>query len=156
VDCVARSGLETRQEGDAELIQDLLRRMAENSADFTLTFRRLCEAAAGLAGDDGVRAEFTDPAAYDAWAAAWRQRLAVERRDPASRRIAMQRINPAYIPRNHLVEVALVAAVGGLDFGPFEDLLDAVTQPFEERPHHARYAMPPLPSERVQATFCGT
>jgi len=149
-------GLETRQEGDTELIQDLLHRMARNSADFTLTFRRLCEAAAGLAGDAHVRAEFTDPAAYDVWAAAWRQRLAVERRDPASRRIAMQRINPAHIPRNHLVEAALDAAVDGLDFGPFEDLLDAVTQPFEEHPRHARYAVPPLPSERVRATFCGT
>jgi uncharacterized protein YdiU (UPF0061 family) len=149
-------GLQTRQEGDAELTKDLLRRMAENSADFTLTFRLLCEAAADPAGDVSVRAEFTDPTAYDTWALEWRNRLALEHRDPESRRIAMWRVNPIYIPRNHLVEAALDAAVDELDFRPFEDLLEAVTEPFEERARHARYSAPPLPSERVQRTFCGT
>ena len=151
-----KMGLEARQEGDKELIQDLLRRMAENSADFTLTFRRLCEAAAGPAGDLSVRAEFTDPTAYDVWAVEWRKRLAMEHRDPESRRIDMQRVNPIYIPRNHLVEAALDAAVDRLDFGPFEDLLEAVIQPFEERPRYARYSVLPLPSERVHRTYCGT
>ena len=42
--------------------------MAANRADFTLTFRRLCDAAAGPAGDEGVRALFADPGAYDPWA----------------------------------------------------------------------------------------
>ena len=66
-------GLSAEREGDAALAQDLLRRMAENGADFTLTFRRLCDAAAGPEGDAAVRALFADPAAYDAWAARWRR-----------------------------------------------------------------------------------
>src|SRR6202789_857785 len=37
-------GLATSRNGDAALIQDLLTRMAANQADFTLTFRRLCDA----------------------------------------------------------------------------------------------------------------
>ena len=65
--------MSSEREGDAALAQDLLRRMAENGADFTLAFRRLCDAAAGPEGDAGVRALFTDPAAYDAWAARWRR-----------------------------------------------------------------------------------
>ena len=59
-------GLVTEREGDAALAVDLLKRMAENRADFTLTFRRLCDAAEGPEGDEGVRALFADPGAYDA------------------------------------------------------------------------------------------
>jgi uncharacterized protein YdiU (UPF0061 family) len=59
------------------MAQDLLERMAVNRADFTLTFRRLCDAAAGAEGDAGVRTLFADPVTYDTWAAAWRQRLGV-------------------------------------------------------------------------------
>ena len=151
----AKIGLASARNEDADLIQDLLQRMADGSADFTLTFRRLCDTA-GPEGDDGVRAEFTDPSAYDAWALEWRKRLAQEPGDTQSRREAMRRVNPAYIPRNHMVEAALDAAVERLDFGPFEQLLDAVTQPFTERPEHERFSVPPLPSERVQRTFCGT
>ena len=73
-------GLFTEREGDAELSQDLLTRMAANRADFTLTFRRLCDAAAGPEGDEGVRALFADPGAYDSWAAGWRRRLKEETR----------------------------------------------------------------------------
>ena len=46
--------------------------MAENGADFTLTFRRLSDAAAGPEGDAAVGALFAQPAAYDAWAVRWR------------------------------------------------------------------------------------
>ena len=42
--------------------------MAQNGADFTLTFRRLCEAAASPDADAGVRSLFTDPTAFDDWA----------------------------------------------------------------------------------------
>jgi len=65
-------------------------------------------------------------------------------------------VNPAYIPRNHLVEAALEAAVDRQDFGPFEELLEVVARPFEDRPGLERYAAPPEPGERVYQTFCGT
>ena len=59
-------GLTTERDGDTTLVNDLLKLMAENAADFTLTFRRLCDAAADPAADPAVRALFTDPAAFDA------------------------------------------------------------------------------------------
>jgi uncharacterized protein YdiU (UPF0061 family) len=147
-------GLTTEQEGDAALVQDLLQRMADNQADFTLTFRALCDATAGPEGDAVARALFTDPGAYDAWAPAWRQRLAAE--PAADRRAAMRATNPAFIPRNHLVEEAIVAAVAREDFQPFEALLAVVTRPFDDQPEAARYALPPRPEQRVLQTFCGT
>ena len=57
---------------DLSLAQDLLERMARNDTDFTLTFRRLCDAAASPDGDAAVRSLFTDPSAFDDWAARWR------------------------------------------------------------------------------------
>jgi uncharacterized protein YdiU (UPF0061 family) len=149
-------GLDTERKGDARLIQDLLDRMAANRADFTLTFRRLCDAAAGPDGDQGVRALFADPGAYDAWAAGWRRRLAEESVSGEARAAKMRMANPAFIPRNHLVEEAIEAATTRQDFQPFEQLLDVVCRPYDEGPNLERYASPARPEEYVRHTFCGT
>lgn len=152
----SKLGLLTEREGDAALAEDLLRRMGENEADFTLTFRRLCDAAVDRKGDTGVRALFADPGAYDGWAREWRLRLEMEGGEEQARAAAMRRVNPLVIPRNHLVEEALSAASERQDFQPFETLLEAVSRPFEEREGLERYATPARPEELVQATFCGT
>jgi uncharacterized protein YdiU (UPF0061 family) len=144
------------KESDLTLAEDLLGRMQANGADFTLTFRRLCDAATGPERDAGLRALFTDPTAYDAWAIGWRARLAEEPMAPAERQAAMRTVNPAIIPRNHQVEAAIKAAVEQGDLAPFEALLDATSRPFEERPGLDRYMLPPEPEERVLQTFCGT
>jgi uncharacterized protein YdiU (UPF0061 family) len=149
-------GLFTEREGDAALAEDLLQRMEANHADFTLTFRKLCDAAAGPDGDAGVRTLFADAGAYDGWAAGWRQRLQEEAEDGQARAASMRSVNPAFIPRNHLVEGALEAASGRQDFQPFEELLDVVSRPYEERPGLERYAMAARPEECVRQTFCGT
>jgi uncharacterized protein YdiU (UPF0061 family) len=149
-------GLFTEREGDAELIEDLLERMAAQRADFTLTFRKLCDAAVGPEGDEGLRALFADPGAYDTWAYRWRQRLKEEPGSDEARAAAMRAVNPAFIPRNHLVEAALEAAVWRQDYQPFEDLLDVVSHPYEDRPGLERYAAPARPEQVVSRTFCGT
>jgi uncharacterized protein YdiU (UPF0061 family) len=149
-------GLFTEREGDAELAEDLLERMAANRADFTLTFRRLCDAAAGPEGDAGLRALFAEPGAYDAWAVAWRRRLDEEAVSGQERAAAMRRASPAFIPRNHMVEAAIQAAVERQDFQPFEELLEVVSRPWEERPELEQYSKPARPEECVNQTFCGT
>ncbi len=151
-----KAGLLTEREGDADLLQDLLTLMAANGADFTLTFRGLCAAAAGPEGDAAVRALFEDGGAYDGWAARWRERLAAEPSDPAARAGAMRAVNPAVIPRNYLVEAALEAALERGDLGPFEELLAALEHPYEDRPRFERYAAKPGQPERAYRTFCGT
>jgi serine/tyrosine/threonine adenylyltransferase len=67
----------------------------------------------------------------------------------------MDRVNPVYVPRNHLVEEALAAATGG-DLAPFERLLDAVTAPFDERPGLERHASSAPQDFGPYRTFCGT
>jgi len=149
-------GLTTEREGDAALAEDLLQRMAANRADFTATFRRLCDAAAGPEGDAAVQPLFADSDAYNGWAAEWRERLKEEPGNGQTRAAAMRRVNPAIIPRNHYVEAALDAASRRQDFQPFEELLDSVSRPFEERPGLEKYALPARPEECVLQTFCGT
>ena len=151
----AKLGLVEAREGDLALAQELLDRMAANRADFTLTFHRLCAAARDPAADAELRALFEDPSAYDGWAARWRDRLAEEGGDGAAREAAMRRVNPALVPRNHLVEGAIEAAVERQDFALFEQLLDALMTPFEERAAHAGfYDLPP--QAQGYRTFCGT
>jgi uncharacterized protein YdiU (UPF0061 family) len=130
--------------------------MHENTADFTLTFRRLCDAAVESKVDAGVRGLFANPEAYDGWAARWRSRLAHERLEPNARSQAMRNVNPAFIPRNHRVEQALDAAIEREDFSPFADLLTVLSRPYEDQEAFADYANPPRTSERVFQTFCGT
>jgi serine/tyrosine/threonine adenylyltransferase len=68
---------------------------------------------------------------------------------------AMDRVNPVYVPRNHLVEEALEAATAG-DLAPLHRLLEAVTAPYDERPGLERYAEPAPDSFGDYRTFCGT
>jgi uncharacterized protein YdiU (UPF0061 family) len=149
-------GLTSSEDGDHALIEQFLGLMYRNQADFTLTFRRLCDAVAAGEADQSLRALFSNPSAYDEWAKSWRLRLSRDAGSAATRAAAMRRVNPARIPRNHRVEQAIAAAVEHDDFSRFSELLEAVSRPYEESEALATYADPPQPGERVLQTFCGT
>ncbi len=127
------------------LVEELLELLEANHVDYTSFFRRLGLAARGAA--EPVRELVLDLAAIDGWLARWRL-LAP---DPD----AMARVNPAYVPRNHLVEEALEAAVEG-ELAPLDRLLDAVTTPYDERPGRERYAAPAPAAFGSYVTYCGT
>ncbi len=145
----------TTRDNDFELTNDLLSRMAQHQVDFTLMFRRLCDAAADTAQDEKVRELFVDPSVFDEWAVKWRARLAEESGDAATRGATMRAANPAFIPRNHRVEEAIVAATAG-DFTPFETLVKVLSRPYDDQPQYVDYANPPREDQIVQQTFCGT
>ncbi|BBG02912.1 MULTISPECIES: protein adenylyltransferase SelO [Pseudonocardia] len=128
------------------LLEDLATLLADGRPDHTLFFRRLADAARGDAGP--VRELFDDPSAVDGWLASWR---AVEP-DAA----AMDRINPVYVPRNHLVEEALGAAVVDDDLEPVQWMLQVLSHPYDEREGYERYARPPGDDAPPFVTFCGT
>ena len=136
-------GLQTAEDGDEALINDLLALMANNQADFTNTFRAL--------GTSQARDQFTDPAAFDHWAANWQDRLTREPYPLAT----MHAVNPWVIPRNHRIEQMIDAAVAG-DYTLFERLNTVLATPFTEQAQHSDLTHPPLPTEVVPATFCGT
>jgi len=145
----AKFGLPGAAEEDEALIAEFLRLLEQGAVDYTLAFRRLCDAADGDA--TALRAMFAEPTALDAWIEKWRQR-----RDPSSPdAAALRQVNPAFIPRNHRIEAVITAAVAG-DFAPFEELGTVLARPYDDQPQFAAYADPPLPEQRVLQTFCGT
>jgi serine/tyrosine/threonine adenylyltransferase len=127
------------------LAEDLLALLQTDHVDWTSFFRALAGSLRGAV--DPVRDLFLDLAGFDAWAARWRALGP----DAA----AMDRVNPVYVPRNHLVEEALTAATDG-DLAPLERLVEAVGRPFDERPELARYAGPAPQDFGAYTTFCGT
>jgi len=150
-------GLGAVREGDAALMNDLLERMADNEADFTLTFRSLSNVLNETPdAADAPRALFANPGAFDAWSERWQDRIAREARPPDEIRREMSSANPAYIPRNHLVEEVIRAAVDRDDLEPFEQLVEVLASPYADQPGRERYAAPPRPEQIVHATFCGT
>ena len=141
---------------DRALIEELLDLMAQNSADFTLTFRGLSDLNMSVgAQDEHLRKQFDLPASLDDWLVQWRQRLLSENSVDLDRQQAMRAKNPAFIPRNHLIEEVIQAALKG-DFKPFNKLRAVLVNPFEDQPDAAHYARPPNPDEIIHATFCGT
>jgi serine/tyrosine/threonine adenylyltransferase len=149
----AKLGLATEREGDAELIDALMRRMAEDRTDFTIAFRRL----AGFstvegAGNAQVRDLFVDRAAFDAWAVQYRERLLAEGSDDAARAATMNRVNPKYVLRNHLAQEAIHRAQQG-DAGETRRLLKVLQRPFDEQPEHAAYAdFPPDWAQHIEVS----
>jgi uncharacterized protein YdiU (UPF0061 family) len=148
-------GLASAEDGDFELIRSLFAVMQEASTDFTLTFRRLADAAESVDAEAPLRELFAASPAFDAWLRDWRVRLTRDPQSATERATSMRRVNPAYIPRNHRVEAALNAAYAG-DLQPFHRLLGILQRPFDDQPAAVEYQRPPDPSERVRNTFCGT
>lgn len=133
------------QPGDAALVDDLLALLRETRADYVGFWRDL---ASSLRGAGAVRPEFSG------WLVRWRARIASA--DPREVAAAMDLVNPAYVPRNHLVDEALTAAVGG-DLTLFGRLLEAVSSPYAARPGLQPYAAPaPAGFTEAFVTYCGT
>ena len=135
----------------AALTDDLLAIMIAERLDHTRTFRLL---ATVLRGADRAVADLVDDSVrWLDWQSRW---LADITTDPQSTADAMDRVNPAYLARNHLVEEALAAAATG-DLAPTEALLDVLRDPFTVRPGLDRYAAPaPASFTAAYVTFCGT
>jgi serine/tyrosine/threonine adenylyltransferase len=134
----AKLGLQTHQDGDAQLVNDLLVWMKDNKADFTNTFRTLST---------------TD--VPQVWRARWQARQQLESITIAEQRELMNAVNPVVIPRNHRVEEALAAAEIQGDLAPFNKLLAVLQQPYTEIADNVPYRESPA-SEAGYHTFCGT
>ena len=129
----------------SRLVHDLLTLLEKSHVDHTSFFRALAATARGDV--EPARGLFLDLAAFDGWVGRWRTL------GPDAD--AMDRVNPVYVPRNHLVEEALTAATMG-DLLPVERLLEALTGPFDPRPGRERYAAPAPSDFGTYRTFCGT
>jgi uncharacterized protein YdiU (UPF0061 family) len=156
----AKLGLATAGDdaSDTALVDDWLTLLHTNAVDFTLAWRRLADAAEGR--PEPLQAMFADRPKLNAWLARWQARCIDDDASEghgARRAEAMRRTNPWLIPRNQRVEEALDAASDRGDLAPFQQLLDALRHPYDERPKFARYAEPASGAFMAEfRTFCGT
>ncbi len=149
---------------DLALIEEWLALLQSNRVDFTLAWRHLADAAEG--NPLPIRDLFADHFALDVWLKKWLARCATEegrthsdesRIAASTRANTMRRSNPWLIPRNHCVEDALSAASDENDFGPFEQLLNALKSPHKAHAEFVQFSKPaPASFTASYCTFCGT
>ncbi len=140
----AKLGLRSKESDDGTLINDMFALLQANHADFTLFFRRLGELQVDNPADDTpVRDLFIDRLAFDAWAVQYRARLRRENSADAARRAAMHAVNPKFVLRNYLAQIAIEKAQNK-DFSEVARLLSVLENPFDEQPDNETYAnLPP-------------
>jgi uncharacterized protein YdiU (UPF0061 family) len=148
----AKLGLGTVLEQDATLFEDMFKLMQAGHVDFTQFFRALgnfkaeiAENAAELSPhpDSAVRDMFIERGAFDAWAVQYRERLRAEHSVDSERKAHMDSVNPKYVLRNYLAQVAIEKAQAK-DFSEIAKLLSVLERPFDEQPENESYAaLPP-------------
>ncbi len=139
---LSKLGISKAEEGDDKLISEILSLLYLHKIDYTNFFRDLV-AEQNFALDD-----------LENWRQKWRKRCEKNQTIMQAKEL-MQKNNPTIIPRNHQVEKALQAAILG-NLQPFNQLLAALKNPYQESSEKITYQIPPQDSERVTATFCGT
>ncbi|MNZ63639.1 hypothetical protein D3C78_817900 [compost metagenome] len=145
----AKLGINTEEEQDEELVQDLLRLMQHSKADYTNTF-------VALTHNKLEDLPMFGSAEFEQWREQWHARLSRQQGAEAAAAQLMRSSNPAIIPRNHRVEEALEAAVKDGDYSVMEQLLNVLANPYEHSPGQAKYSAAPEPSDCAYRTFCGT
>ena len=140
----AKLGLKAVLPEDKELIDGMFSVLQNNHVDFTLFFRRLGSLQVdNPAADEPLRDLILDRPAFDAWAARYRARLKQENSVDAVRHAAMNAVNPKYVLRNYLAQVAIEKAQNK-DFSEVAKLLAILEKPFDEQPENEQYAaLPP-------------
>jgi uncharacterized protein YdiU (UPF0061 family) len=143
-------GLFNQESEDMQLAEDLLMYMQKNQTDYTNTFKALGTSALNH------MPIFQDTGFQD-WLKRWTARLSRQHQDFAQSAQLMQQNNPAVIPRNHLVEEALDAAVDDNNMTLLEKLLSVLASPYTTDTLEEKYTLAPSSALDSQyKTFCGT
>ena len=140
----SKLGLRSEHDKDEELVRGVLALLAAGRVDFSVFFRRLSSLRLDDPSADSALTDlFIDRDAFAAWSVEYRQRLRAEDSIDAERKRAMDRVNPKYVLRNHLAQVAIEKAQQK-DFSEVKRLLQILQQPFDEQPDNDAYAaLPP-------------
>ncbi|MEO7725620.1 MAG: protein adenylyltransferase SelO [Burkholderiales bacterium] len=139
------------QENDKQLKDDLFALLEAVETDFTLFFRLLTKVPLDETASDAAlieplrRAFYADvaPAHVERLAAWLRRYIARVRSDkaPAQTRVErMNRVNPKYVFRNYLAQLAIDALTEKDDGSVMNRLMTVLQCPYDEQPEHAELA----------------
>ena len=146
-------GLQSQQDSDISLIERLLQAMHDSKVDFTNFFRSLGKVKKDSKSVEiSQRDEFVDRKNIDQWFADYLHRLQAEVFSDKARKEMMDQINPKYILRNHLAQVAIEKAQQD-DFSEIERLQLILSKPFDEQEPFEAYAKPPpVDMQRIEVS----
>jgi serine/tyrosine/threonine adenylyltransferase len=130
-----------------QLIRDLLDWMETNKADYTNTFL--------VIQNQLPATDIYLDGSFKIWCNTW-QNLVTTNQSLQQAVAIMQKNNPIFIPRNHLVEQALDACSYAKDYTLFNELLAVVSNPYTLNEAFNYYTEPPLSGDAHYKTFCGT
>ena len=140
-------GIENIDNDNSKIIDDYLKILHSESIDFTLSFRNLAKIVdQSLTIEDSV---FNKSKDFSIWYKSWKKEINV-----ANVSIEMNLKNPCYIPRNHLIEDALIDAVDG-DMKEINLIAELLKEPFTEKNEFEKYTLAPSSNEQY-ITYCGT
>jgi uncharacterized protein YdiU (UPF0061 family) len=142
-----KTGIVESRPSDKLFVDDLLKIMLEDKADFTNTFIHLSH-------PDWALTDLPSSNKFSAWKEDWSFRI-TQGQSPKDAHDLMRSVNPLVIPRNHLVEAALDAAVTG-DLKPTRKLLDQMAHTYDPRDPDPDFMSVPEDYDAFYQTFCGT
>ena len=137
-------GIINPTEKDKLLVSDLIRLMENHNADYTNTF-------ASLTLNKYLNNSLFISEDFKIWEKKWIERI---KNKEKSFKI-MQKNNPLYIPRNHLVELALKNASNG-DKQSFDNLLELMSKTYNYDSKNIELQIVPKDFDKTYKTFCGT
>jgi len=118
--------------------------MQDNKADFNNTFCHLME-------HSHINDKVFETDSFKFWKNNWTLRVKKEK----NYLDVMKRVNPIFIPRNHLVENALDEADKG-KIDKFNSLIKVINNPYSFQSKYEEYYLTPEIDETNYQTFCGT
>lgn len=152
----AKLGLVEMRAEDHDLIQDFLGLLQGSHADYTIVLRELGTFASseGMT-NDGLREHFLNRDRFDEWAVRYRDRLRSERSRDDERWNRMNRVNPKYVLRNYLAQIAIEKAQNK-DFSEIDRLFTLLQDPFKDQQGMESYALPPPNWGKHLAVSCSS
>lgn len=142
---------------DQKLVDSLLNSLAKNRVDYTIFYRNLCtfNEQVSIEQDNhaNLRDLFLNPEDFDLWANEYRIRLIEEESIATDRQAAMRTINPKYIFRNYMAEIAIRTAEKQQDYSEINRQLKLLQSPFDEHSDDEQYAKhPPAWSQELSVS----
>lgn len=146
-------GLEKTDAADQQLLEELLLLMKDDHIDYTILFRRLSDFdSTDTNNNSHIRDIFMQRDRFDLWARKYQLRLNSEEGSDEQRALKMKQVNPKYILRNYMAEVAIKNAEEN-DFSEVERLFNLLQNPFDEQPENGKYAgFPPEWAEEISVS----
>ncbi len=139
----------TNTKADSQLILDLQKNLRAIETDMTIFFRNLANVKRVMSNNEAIdiiKDAFYTPSDFDSevkenwhqWFTQYLQRLNREKQSDADRKVKMNSVNPKYVLRNYMAQLAIDNADKG-DYKLIDELYQLLKKPYDEQPEHEQW-----------------